>query len=132
MTLAEYRSDFYYFLRDTDQLWRNPFYKSNKNFRNILIELRYYINSSQKLQGFSLEDLIVLLYKSNILKEPLDKTFTKLAVGDPVITGIGMLGTVFECLPSGRVKVRVKGTNEIKNMKSSILVKVTPEVELVL
>lgn len=130
MTFEEYKNRFENFLTDTGQVWLHSFYKDNKNFRPILLDLRYSRNTSKRFQGFSERELIILLYKANILKEPLDKVFTQLEVNDIVLTSSGYLCTVTEIMPSGRVKIRLKNSLEIKTTLSSTLVKVNPAVNL--
>lgn len=130
MTFEEYKNNFENFLTGTGQVWLDSFYTTNRNFRHILIDMKFRRQTSKRFQGFSQEELIILLYKSNILKEPLDKTFTKLEVNDSVITSTGYLCTVTEIMPSGRVKIRPKNSLEIKTTLSSALVKVNPTVNL--
>lgn len=130
MTFEEYKNRFENFLTDTGQVWLHSFYKDNKNFRPILLDLRYSRNTSKRFQGFSERELIILLYKANILKEPLDKVFTQLEVNDIVLTSSGYLCTITEIMPSGRVKIRLKNSLEIKTTLSSTLVKVNPAVNL--
>ena len=130
MSFEEYKLAFEEYLSDTGQVWLHPFYKNNRNFKSILLDLKYPRNTSKRLQDFSQEELIILLYKSNILKEPLDKTFTKLEVNDLVITGTGIVYTVIQVMPSGRVKIRLRNSLEVKNVLSSDLVKVLPQISL--
>lgn len=130
MTFEEYKNRFENFLTDTGQVWLDSFYKDNKNFRHILIDMKFHQETSKKFQGFSQEELIILLYKSNILKEPLDKTFTKLEVNDSVITSTGVVYTVTQIMPSGRVKIQPRNSFEIKSILSSDLIKITPQVSL--
>lgn len=130
MPFEEYKLAFEEYLSDTGQVWLHSFYKDNKNFKSILLDLKYSKNTSKRFQGFSQEELVILLYKANILREPLDKVFTQLEVNDIVLTSSGYLCTVTEIMPSGRVKIRFKNSLEIKTTLSSTLVKVNPTVNL--
>ena len=130
MTFEEYKNRFENFLTDTGQVWSDPFYTNNRNFRHILIDMKFHRETSKRFQGFSQEELVILLYKSNILKEPLDKTFTKLEVNDSVIISTGVVSTVIQIMPSGIVKIQPRNSLKIKTTLSSTLVKVNPTVNL--
>ena len=67
MPFEEYKLAFEEYLSDTGQVWLHSFYRDNKNFRPILLDLRYSTNTSKRFQGFSQEELVILT-PSNYLK----------------------------------------------------------------
>lgn len=130
MTFEEYKQRFQEYVTDTGLSWSHTFYQQNRNFRSILFDMKNHRETSKRFQGLSQDELLVLLYKANVLKEPLDKTFTRLQVNDTVITALGSLYTITHIMPSSRVKIRLKGGMHEKTTLASNLLKVLPQVNL--
>ena len=52
MTFEEYKNSFENFLTDTGQVWLNSFYTINKNFRHILIDMKFHPEFSKSFKVF--------------------------------------------------------------------------------
>lgn len=86
--------------------------------------------SGELSHGFYGEDILKILYKANILREPLDNTFTKISVGDTVITKYNSLGIVEGFTPKGYAKIRLKGSGRLVHREPEKITIVNPRVDL--
>lgn len=82
---------------------------------------------SETLGEFTVEQALVLMYKSAILRQPLDRAFQPLKVGDIVSSTNCTRGTITRITKKGYIQFIVFGTNRLRTSPPDLLFKISEE-----
>lgn len=119
---------------------QRPFLNSVKFHTDFYYHALYYAEKgnmsvttpSETLGEFTVEQALVLMYKSAILRQPLDRAFQPLKVGDTVSSTNCTRGTITRITKKGYIQFTVFGTNRLHTSPPDLLFKISEERDFTL
>lgn len=127
MSYEDFQREFYNFVQRADNIpcWQHPF-KSLIKYRGDVL---YCLGSNSQyalehLLGKTLDQICKYLYDINFSYIPLDLIFTRISIGDKVITKNGVIGTVINISSKGYLTIEILGSQRRIKRRPEIVIKV--------